>query len=294
MAEEEATPPPTETEKPFFAIDAEDLANASTASSPPPTPMVMGTLGGDSTNSTPQEANPWGGSTPQLSGNVMASSGQQMFTVPGVSQKERFRWGQFFIGLATPFAVFIIVAMIGNAVDPSWDDAYRFEVITVESQDGVNFEYQLQPESDEVFNYFTTGFDDEESYVYISCWGEPFEDEQNNIVVTQQTDYRREVSIGQYYPSNQTIAFTLSEGSADRLDFAIEYVDADLEDKEERATTYFDTVFCLLPLGFIVATGTSFVKGNRALGYGLLTSLFLGVVGGPLLFLLVLLLAFGV
>jgi len=295
MAEEEQNPSPEEGEKPFFALDADDVANASAESSLPPTPMVMGSLGGATTASPVQDGQPGGGSTPQLSGEVMASPGQQMFTVPGVYQKERFRWSQFFIGLAAPFAVFIIAAMIGNAVDPSWDDAYRFEVITVESEDGVNFQHQLQPGPDEVFSYFTTEFEHEDGFVFITCWGEPFEDEQEDIDVQQQINYNnRQVSIGHYYPANQTIAFTLSEGSSDRLDFAIEYVDSDLEDEEERATTYFDTMFCLLPLGFIVATGASFVKGNRALGYGLLTSLFLGVVGGPLLFLLILLLAFGV
>jgi len=294
MAEEEQNLPPEEGEKPFFALDADDIAKASAASSLPPTPIVIGSLSGDSTASPAEQANPWGAPTPQLSGDVMASPGQQTFTVPGVYQKERFRWSQFFMGLFAPFAVFIVVVLIGNTLQPSWDDAYRYEVITVESEDGVNFQYQLQPGYDEVFNYFTTEFEHEDGFVYITCWGEPFEDEQENIDVQQQINYNRQVSIGYYYPANQTIAFTLSEGSADRLDLSIEYVDPDLEEEEERSTTFFDTMFCLVPLGFIVATIASFAKGQRALGYGLLSSLLLGLVGGPLLIFILIVIAFGV
>lgn len=198
------------------------------------------------------------------------------------------------MGLFAPFAVFIVVVLIGNTLQPSWDDAYRYEVITVESEDGVNFQHQLQPGSDEVFNYFTTEFEHEDGFVYITCWGEPFEDEQEAIDVQQQINYNRQVSIGYYYPANQTIAFTLSEGSADRLDLSIEYVDPDLEEEEERSTTFFDTMFCLVPLGFILATIASFAKGQRALGYGLLSSLLLGLVGGPLLIFILIVIAFGV
>lgn len=294
MAEEEQNSPPGEGEKPFFALDADDIARASAESSLPPTPMVMGSLGGSTTTSPAQHGQPGVGSTPQLSGEVMASPGQQMFTVPGVYQKERFRWSQFFMGLFAPFAVFIVVVLIGNTLQPSWDDAYRYEVVTVESEDGVNFQHQLQPGSDEVFNYFTTDFEYEGGFVYITCWGEPFEDEQEDIDVQQQINYNRQVSIGYYYPANQTIAFTLSEGSSDSLDFSIEYVDPDLEEEEERSTTFFDTMFCFLPLGFIVATIASFAKGYRALGYGLLSSLLLGFVGGPLLLFIIFMIAFGV
>ena len=51
--------------------------------------------------------------------------------------------------------------------------------------------------------------------------------------------------------------------------------------------------FCLLPVIHLIATITAFVKGKRSLGWGLVTSAFVGVVIIPLLFFLLLALAFG-
>lgn len=300
MAEDEINTPVEKEAKPFFAIDSTDVAEAnavdSSDSSLPPQPIMMGSLGGGSTvpSSTPStpSTNAWGSPTAQLSGDVATPTGQQMFTLPETYEKERFRWGQFFIGLTAPFLVLFVVGTIGSFLEPNWDAMYRFEDINVESQDGVNFEHQVQHSNDEYVSYFSSVLPSEEDSIYINGWVNDFEDDRG-FTIYQETSNGR-TAIGQYYPSNQTIAFTLTEASSDSLDIFVEIVDVAVEDNEERATSYFDTMFCLVPLGYLVATIGSFVKGNRALGIGLITSLFASVVVVPLLFVFFLMLAFGV
>jgi hypothetical protein len=52
----------------------------------------------------------------------------------------------------------------------------------------------------------------------------------------------------------------------------------------------FETLFfCGGPIMFIVATITAFVKGNKGLGIGLLCSIPLSFIMGPVLFVLLLL-----
>ena len=61
MAEDDAPTPIAGDEKPFFAIDAEDLAEAqssdSAATAPPPQPMMIGALG----DTGGQSAHRWAG-----------------------------------------------------------------------------------------------------------------------------------------------------------------------------------------------------------------------------------------
>lgn len=312
MAEAEDSPASSTDDKPFFAIDAEDVAEAtaaatatttasSSATPQPPQPMMLGTLNNPSTPSSPDppsgassdmSANPWGAPTPQLTGAINQVQGQGMFAVPAPIEEKGFRWGQFFIGVGAPFFVFIVIGLIGAALEPSWDDAYRFEEPILSSEDGSYFQHQLELSDNEYVTYFNAYFEDDGDSIYLnSGWADDDEDDGRAFTIYQDSPDRY-VAIGQYYPSNQTLSFTLSETSTDRLECVVEYTDVDFEEQQERATGFIDAMLCFAPLAFIIGTIAAFVKGNRALGYGLITSLFVGFVVLPVLFIGLLIVAF--
>ena len=97
-----------------------------------------------------------------------------------------------------------------------------------------------------------------------------------------------EAQIGSFFPSNQTLWFSLSDASADSLQIEIEYVKETLY---EDSMHFSDVVFCLLPLAIIAGTVVAFVRGNRALGFGMLTSIGL-MIFLPFLFVFLVILAF--
>lgn len=312
MAEAEDSPASSTDDKPFFAIDAEDVAEAtaaatatttasSSATPQPPQPMMLGTLNNPSTPSSldppsgaasDMSANPWGAPTPQLTGAINQVQGQGMFAVPAPNEEKGFRWGQFFIGVGAPLFVFIVIGLIGAALEPSWDDAYRFEEPILSSEDGSYFQHQLELSDNEYVTVFSAYFEDDGDSIYLnSGWADDDEDDGRAFTIYQDSPDRF-VAIGQYYPSNQTLSFTLSETSTDRLECFVQYTDVDFEEQQERATDFINAMLCFAPLAFIIGTIAAFVKGNRALGYGLITSLFVGFVVLPVLFIGLLIVAF--
>ena len=59
----------------------------------------------------------------------------------------------------------------------------------------------------------------------------------------------------------------------------------------EDSMHFSDVGFCLLPLAIVAATVVAFVRGNRALGFGMLTSIGL-MIFLPFLFVFLVILAF--
>ena len=312
MAEEE-TPSSSNDDKPFFAIDAEDVAEAaaaatsaapSSAATPqPPQSIVLGTL--NNPNSTAEstfvsgsegevKANPLGAATPQLTGDINAMTGQGMFAAPMLvpEAKKKFRWGQFFIGLVAPPLILFVVSVGTGVLEPEYDDFWRYETVELSGQDGTVFEHQVAPASDEFMQHIFTEFGDQGNNYIIQCDtdyyanGAGTNEEFPVFQSSQEGNYAAE--IGSFFPSNQTLWFSLWNASTDSLLVEIEYVN---EEYYEDDMGFSDGVFCLLPLAFIAGTVAAFVRGNRGLGFGMLTSLGLMVLI-PFLFLFFILLAF--
>ena len=325
MAEEADTPSSSDDDKPFFAIDAEDVAEATaaatataTATAPssttpqPPQPMMLGTLSNPAATPAPisdatppmsaaegeMKANPWGAPTPQLTGDINAMNGQGMFVMPVADpqQPERFRWGQFFAGLFIPFIVLFVFGVGAASLEPEYQDPWRYEIVELDGEDGSTFQHQVTPTSDEFFQSMWAQFEHEGEWYSVSCYAELyFYDEgydQNSggdIPVYQVArETYNEVEIGSYFVSNQTVWFSLSNISVDSLTVEIEYVDEDIYNDPGGLS---DGVFCLLPLAFVVGTIVAFVRGNRAFGFGMLTSLSLMLIL-PFLFVFLLIFAF--
>ena len=245
------------------------------------------------------KANPWGAPTPQLTGDINAMNGQGMFVMPAADpqQPERFRWGQFFAGLFLPFIVLFLFGVGTASLESDYQDPWRYETVELVGQDGTTFQHQLTPTSDEFFQYMWTEFEHEgewysvSSYVELYSYDEDYDQNSGGDIPVYQVarETYNEVEIGSYFVSNQTVWFSLSNISVDSLTVEIEYVNEDIYNDPGGLS---DGVFCLVPLAFVVGTIVAFARGNRAFGFGMLTSLSLMVIL-PFLFVFLLIFAFG-
>ena len=311
MSDEENLATSDSANKPFFAIEAEDLGD-STASSPPstalpPAPVMMGTLSGAATSSEPhaqESMNPWGSVTPQMTGNVANINGMFPLQAPAEAVKSAFRWGQFFLGLFLPWMVFIGTVVIAEALDETQDpypDFSRSVWVSMEPDENgwyVQSVDRTQGESMEFF--FNSEYINDTDWSNVYCWYHPYDVEwQNNGKVIQESpgtrDYLEEEVIGEYTESNQTVWFKTNESTAPTThDVEIFYYDEVASDAYwEEQNANFDALdsflFCGGPLLFIVGTIAAFVKGNKGLGIGLLCSIPMSILMGPFMFVLLLL-----
>ena len=293
MAEDDAPTPIAGDEKPFFAIGAEDLAEAqssdSSATPPPPQPMMIGALG-DTGGQSASGGQAWGVPTSQLTGDITAFSGQQMFAIPPIQKKKGFEWGQFLLGLFVPFVVFGILAVIAGVSESNYEDPWRLETIRAESDDGISYSLEISPMPNEQVEYAWSEFE-YDGYSYSINFWTTYGTTTSTIYQTNQSGDWREEAIGTFYQENQTMAFELDNASAEFLMIELEFLNTEIVD--ENQNELLEMGFCLLPIGWLVATIAAFVKGKRSLGWGLLTSAFVGVFLLPLLAFLLLILALG-
>ena len=293
MAEDDAPTPLAGDEKPFFAIDAEGLAEAQSSDSPstppPPQPVMVGALG-DSGGQPATGGQAWGAPTSQLTGDITAFSGQQMFAIPPIEKKKGFEWGQFLLGLFVPFVVFAIFGLIVGVAESNYEEPWRYETIRAESDDGASYAVQVTPGPSERLEYAWSQFE-HDGYSYSINFGVYWESTTSTIYQSNQSGDWREEAIGTYFSDNQTMVFELDNASAEFLMIELEFLNTEIADENQNGP--LEMGFCLLPIGWLVATIAAFVKGKRSLGWGLLTSAFVGVFLFPLLFFLLLVLTLG-
>jgi len=302
MAEEGDSPDAETDNKPFFAIDAEDVAEAAAATSipatiastssttvQPPQPMVMGTLSDSSATSQSasatgaegeMKANPWGAPTPQLTGDINTMGGQGMFTIPTTlpQEQERFNWGQYGIGFVIPIiAVFLLgvggEVLSGSAYD---EDPWRYEEISMQSGDNQTFEIQFAMNEDEVLEGFYSYFETEDGHaIRISYWYDNYVSTPDTTVYQYNDTSAKETAIGTYYDSNSTAYFQLSDATADELWLSVDFYNPELDEYD--SFDAFNTFLCFMPFIYLASVIAAFVKGNKALAYGLLTPFFLQI-----------------
>jgi hypothetical protein len=119
--------------------------------------------------------------------------------------------------------------------------------------------------------------------------------ENRNIVETNNEDWEHDVVVGEYTQDNHTIWFSTDSHNINEIEFEFEFYDRalenELDDEYMGGGDMVDTFFCLMPLIGIGAIVISFVRGNKSLGYGLITSISIPLFLGA--FFLMLLLMFG-
>ena len=270
MAEEDVRTDTDADSKPFFAIDAEDIAKASADTSPAPTPVMIGSFGGASPQSGEPQTGAWGTSAPQLTGNINAQQPQHVFNAPQPYQKQGIRWGQFFLGLTVPLAVLFVMALIESTfLEWDYDEAWRLENRVVESTDGQTYEVQFEPLQDERVEAFWASFEDQNDTVEINCW-HSYSD--NGSDVLQYKNGGRETAIGVFYSSNNTAFFQLENVTAEEFTLEVEYYTPVSEYQPPPGSAAYDFVCCLLPFAYIFGIVGAFATGRKALGFGMMSS----------------------
>lgn len=302
MNDEDGTPA-TPKEKPFFAIEQEPSEGSSEQT--PLSGMVMGQV---SSQSTPVAATQFGATqsslgAAQLSGqvNTFAHGGQQFAQLQ--PQKVGFRWPQFLLGVIVPWVVIFsttfLSAFLQDDYGDNWQDFYRYETYSMTPDSDGWFVQSVQTNGGEEIawmdgccfeNNTTTA-----GVVVGNPWGDSAPGTQMIFETYQNESNGRyeERAIGNYTKANQTLWFKSSQFTAEQITVEIEVRDYEAEEEYYQSNQDFgETLFCLLPFVYIVGLIAAFVKGNNALGIGLLCAIPAAVIFFPLLFFLALL-AFG-
>ena len=290
-------------EKPFF--DIEEERSDSTPQQPPLSGMVMGQV---SNQPAPQAASHFGAAqsslgAPQLSGqvNTFAHGGQQFAQLQ--PPKTGFRWGQFLLGITVPWLVIfgstLLTAFLEDDYNDEWEDFYRYETYSMTADsDGWFVQSVAVSEGEQLEYVYGCCFTDSTTTAEIfSTWGYDYGYDDDTVIVevyeNQSANQYEENVIGNYTRANQTIWFKLSQIEAEEISIEVSIYDYEASEESYQGNQGFgEMLFCLLPFAYIGGLIAAFVKGNNALGIGLLSAIPAALIFFPLLFVL-LLLAFG-
>ena len=267
MAEEDISTDTAVDSKPFFAIDAEDIAKAAAEAPSPPTPVMIGTFGESSSSETAGSA--WGAPTPQMTGNINAQQSQHVFNAPQPYQKNGIRWGQFFLGFFIPLGVVFIMFLVETTFLQWDDDVWRSESRVVESTDGTTFEVQFETLEGERVEAFWTSFEYENDTVEINCW-HSYSDGESDVF--QYRNYDDGTVVGVFYSSNNTAFFQLESATVGELSVQADYYNEEMDFQAPPGDAAFDFVCCLLPFAYIFGIIGAFATGRKALGFGMMCS----------------------
>ena len=212
-------------------------------------------------------------------------------------KKKGMNWKQFAIGFFAPILILIVLSFISEFTDGDWegrwDDVHRMEMVTMSSDNGT-FTHTF---SEEITDYgrfevnWCNSMNWEDEYEYHCDWD--YNSEGDKDIIEVPNNDRESRVVGEYTQINRTIWFSTDSNSIDEIEFEFEFIDRALEDElnDSGGGDMVDTFFCLMPLAGIVAVVISFARGNKSLGYGLLTAASIPILLGGLM--LALLLMFG-
>ena len=208
-------------------------------------------------------------------------------------KKEGMNWGQFAIGFFAPIVVMMFLTVVSDLEngdwDERWDEVHKMEMITMSSDNGT-FTHTFGDEVTENGRFevnWCYSMGTYEGYDYY-C-NERFSNGDVIIEIVERKNGGSEVAVGEYTGLNHTIWLTTDSHNSNEIEFELEFIDRALEDELNYSSggDMVDTFFCLMPLAGIVAVVISFARGNKSLGYGLLTAASIPIIlGGSFLILL--------
>lgn len=209
-------------------------------------------------------------------------------------QKAGMNWKQFAIGFFAPIVIMMLLTTLSEIAnedwDVRWDDVHRVEMVTMSSDNGTfthTFDQEFTDNGRFVANWCYS-IDTYEGHDYY-CGHPGFE------IIEDRNDGSGQTVVGEYNEQNQTIWFTTDSHSIDEIIFEFEFKDRELEmelNESGGGGDMVDTFFCLMPLAGVVAIVISFARGNKSLGYGLITSVSIPIVLGGLMLMLLLMFGF--
>jgi hypothetical protein len=270
---------------PFFAIDPIDAPSSDehqptlVGGSPPMAPIQVGELGGSSAQGTAPAS--------QLTGEVNHLQGMFQLQPTTEVAKETFRWGQFFIGLFAPHTVFFVLAIVASVMGSGGEDMpdfYRYDDVSL-SPDGegwYNFTVEKSPAESVNFDIDLGASYPEYRSVVMYYWIDDGDWGDNGSVYETSYDSTNgdysETEIGEYTYANQTVWFKLDGSDVQTYNVTIVFHDLAAEeawwDENGGAEDVFSfLLFCGMPVAFVIGTVAAFVRGNRALGIGLLSAI---------------------
>ena len=284
--------------RPFFDIKIDEASAATIA----PNATMIGTAGLQAVQVGSLNAT---GQPTQMMGEVSSMEGMLAFQGLDVPAKAKFAWGQFFLGMFLPFVVFFVFAVLAEAMEPDyeeWPDFSRVEEVTASpDEDGWYTVNVVKNETENINFWFSLSTGETETSV--SLYYDVYEDSfsprvgQKGAVVqgsyNESSEEYTEEEIGEYFPSNQSIWFKPNPASEENHTFEVYYYDAIAEnawlEKQNRGGNFIEAIFCFGgPVALIGAIATAYYRGNKALYYGLLSSIPLAIIIGPVMFLLLL------
>lgn len=208
-------------------------------------------------------------------------------------KKAGMNWKQFAIGFFAPIVVLMFLTVVSDLEngdwDERWDEVHKMEMITMSSDNGT-FTHTFGDEVTENGRFevnWCYSMGTYEGYDYY-C-NERFSNGDVIIEIVERKNGGSEVAVGEYTGLNHTIWLTTDSHNSNEIEFELEFIDRALEDELNYSSggDMVDTFFCLMPLAGIVAVVISFARGNKSLGYGLLTAASIPIIlGGSFLILL--------
>ena len=293
---------PSEQQSPFW----ESAQAPQSAASPqpeaqsvsPPQAQMVGNIGQQQSIQFSATVN-----NPALNGNIGSAS--SITTGYDMSEKKKgMNWGQFAIGFFAPIVILMLLSFISEVADDNWDDrwdeVYRTEMITMSSDDGIfthTFDEEVTDNGRfEVRGCYSLGeYGEYEYHCRNTHSGENFDYE---IIETKRNDWEHGMVVGEYTQHNRTIWFSTDSHNSNEMEFEFEFYDRALEEELEEEEymdgggDMVDSFFCLMPLIGIVAIIVSFAKGNKSLGFGLVSSMSIPFILGGLFLMLLLMFGF--
>lgn len=232
------------------------------------------------------------------------SSSPSLTTGYDMSEKKKgMNWGQFAIGFFAPIVIMMLLTFISDTSngdwDERWDEVHVYEVITMHSNNSTfthTFSEEVTDYGRFEINWCNSISWQDEQYEYHCDWAYQSEGGDKDIIEANYNGRQSEsVVVGEYTQHNRTIWFSTDSHNDSEIEFEFEFIDRALNNELEEQYTgggdMADTFFCLMPLIGIGAIVISFVRGNKSLGYGLITSLSIPIILGGLM--LTLLMMFG-
>ncbi|RJU90542.1 MAG: hypothetical protein DWC07_03160 [Candidatus Poseidoniales archaeon] len=279
----------------FFDITAEDV-NQESPSSPPQPILVGGFDAGFSspdvspastdTLESPQSATV-APSTGHLSGQISTLSGGGLAFAPAMEKKTQ-GWGRFFIGVVAPWIVIGFFTLLFIFIE-STNEYETSENISFSADENGTVNFQLSPPSpSHSVRFYVSLTEDNIMMDYDPYWN----GEASSVPVIQygyESSRYRETSIGEYTPSTGEVSFTSVDLVNQSFETDVWYHDEDYAGEDGAAFVFS----CCLPILYLGSVIAAFVRGEKRLGWGLLTSLVGGAFLVPLVFLFIAWVIFG-
>lgn len=280
MSDEEAPPP-----RAFFDITPEE-ATEQNPSLPPPS-VVVGAFGADPPASTPLPssgavASPKGpmvdASTGHFSGSVSLTTDGSLAFMP-VPEKSSEGWGRFFLGMFAPWLIIVLMTVLAASFDGGYDDYEMYESnesITTDADENGTVSVQLSPPSD----MHSVGFGEysDEFEIWMNYYPSWEEEPASGIVYESDWNSSGPTVIGEYIPSTGELSFTSEELANQSLELEIWYYD-EAANQGFGGGDFFEIAFsCCLPLLYVGSVIGAFVRGEKRLGWGLLSAVPMGLI----------------